>query len=100
MRADAFSWPLCVRSRRPGDRLAARGGAKRVDAILSELGLGGASRDAVPIVEDASGVVAVLASCAGLRDVYRLNDALSGEPVGGYLVLELKGVMNIDAVRR
>lgn len=100
LRADAFAWPICVRSRRPGDRLAARGGAKRVDAILSELGLGGAARDAVPVVEDASGIVAVLASNAGLRDVYRLNDALAGDPVGGYLVLELKGAMNIDAVRR
>jgi len=100
LRADAFSWPLCVRSRRPGDRLATRGGAKRVDAILSELGLSGASREATPVVEDALGLVAVLASSVGLCDVYRRNDALVGEPVGGYLVVELKGVMYIDAVRR
>jgi tRNA(Ile)-lysidine synthetase-like protein len=60
-----------VRSRRPGDAVAARVGSKRVDELLSEWAVPRSARGSVPVVEDADGIVAVLASSAGGRDRYR-----------------------------
>lgn len=71
IRADAFVFPLVVRSRRPGDALALSRGKKRIDELLSEMGLPIADRDRVPIVEDRDGIVAVLGSVFGKRDRYR-----------------------------
>jgi len=102
LRADSFSWPVWVRSRRAGDALRTRGGNKMIDSLAAELGIPAAKRDDIPIIEDVDGIVAFLASRVGGRDVYRRNDALSGVPAPGYLVfdMDLKGVSLTDAIRR
>ena len=74
IRRDAFSFPLVVRSRRPGDELAIRGGSKRLDVLFSEWGVDEADRDRIPVLEDRKGVVAVLGAGYGGRDRYRHND--------------------------
>ena len=74
IRRDAFSFPLVMRSRRPGDELAIRGGSKRLDVLFSEWGVDAGDRDRIPVLEDRDGVVAVLGSGYGGRDRYRHND--------------------------
>jgi len=75
IREGAFSFPLVVRSRRPGDALALRRGSKRLDELLAEWGIPACSRDKVPIIEDRDGIVAVLGAGAGGRDRYRASRA-------------------------
>ncbi len=77
LREAAFSFPLVIRSRRPGDRLSIPGGSKSIDALLAEWGLGIAERDQVPLVEDRDGIVAVLGGRQGAR--YRFRPGLGGE---------------------
>ncbi len=78
IRAGAFSFPLVVRSRRPGDTIASRGGAKRVDELFSEWKIPQAVRDSVAVVEDKDGIVAVLASAWGGKDRYRAASGGNG----------------------
>ncbi len=102
LRADSFSWPVWVRSRRTGDAVRTRGGYKTLDSLAAELGIPAALRDEIPVIEDADGIVAFLASRFGGRDAYRRNDALPVVPAGGYLIfdVDLKGVSLTDAIRR
>jgi tRNA(Ile)-lysidine synthase len=100
LRMDAFSWPLCIRSRRSGDALAIKGGHKTLDALGSEQHIPAHRRGEMVVVEDAGGIVAVLSSSCGGRDSYRLNDGLAGTTAKGFMVLELKGVSLHDAIRR
>lgn len=64
--ADAVLLPLCVRSRRPGDRMAPYGltGSKKVKDMFIDLKIDPDWRDAVPIVTDARGTLLWI---AGLR---------------------------------
>jgi tRNA(Ile)-lysidine synthase len=71
IRADAFSFPLVVRSRRPGDAIASRCGTKRLDALFSEWGISAAFRGRAPVVEDRDGIVAVLGASLGGKDRFR-----------------------------
>lgn len=71
IRADAFSFPLVVRSRRPGDAIALRGGTKRLDALFSEWALPEDARRSMPVIEDRDGIVAVLGAGLGGKDRYR-----------------------------
>lgn len=100
LRLDAFSWPLCIRSRRSGDGIAIKGGHKSLDALASEQRIAPFRRDSVIVLEDSDGIVAVLSSACGGRDTYRHNDSLQGIEAPGYLVLEMKGVSLHDAIRR
>jgi tRNA(Ile)-lysidine synthase len=75
IRADAFRFPLVVRSRRPGDAIALQGGTKRLDALFSEWGLPEALRCAASVVEDRDGIVAVLGAGIGGKDRYRVRSA-------------------------
>jgi tRNA(Ile)-lysidine synthetase-like protein len=100
LRLDAFEWPLVIRSRRPGDMIRLGSGSRQLDRLLSDLRIPASLRDAVPLVEDRVGLVAVLGSKAGSRDIYRRNDALAGQSSPGFLVLEMKGVVSDDAVQR
>ncbi len=63
--------PVVVRSRRPGDVLVRAGGSRRVKRILIDIGVPKGERQAVPIVEDREGVVAVIGSAVGREDVLR-----------------------------
>jgi tRNA(Ile)-lysidine synthetase-like protein len=67
----AFSFPLVVRSRRPGDALSLRRGRKPLDELLSEWGLPAEARGSLPVIEDRDGIVAVLGSAWGGRDRFR-----------------------------
>jgi len=71
IRADSFRFPIVLRSRRPGDSIKIGNGAKRVDELLSEWAVPLAKRGSVVVVEDAGGIVAVLASAQGGKDRYR-----------------------------
>jgi tRNA(Ile)-lysidine synthetase, N-terminal domain/tRNA(Ile)-lysidine synthetase, C-terminal domain len=88
IRADAFSFPLVVRSRRPGDSIALPGGTKRLDLLFSEWALPEASRGRVPIVEDRDGIVAVLGSRLGGSDRYRRGPSGSCDRL---LMVSVKG---------
>ncbi len=82
IRADAFSFPLVVRSRRPGDAIALKDGTKRLDALFSEWALPEDARRAAPVVEDRDGIVAVLGAGLGGKDRYRAfpsSEGSSGE---------------------
>ncbi len=91
IRADSFRFPLVLRSRRPGDCIASGNGAKRVDELLSEWAVPRAKRDSVTVVEDAEGIVAVLASTQGGKDRYRAG------PTGG-LVPEENGARRLAVI--
>lgn len=98
LRLDSFEWPLWIRSRRPGDAIAAATGLKMVDTVLSEYRRhGGTPEDAV-VMEDRSGIVAVFAGQSEPRPVYRRNDSLLATRAPGFLVFDLKGVVRTDAV--
>ena len=73
IRADAFCFPLVVRSRRPGDSISLPGGTKRLDALFSEWALPEEDRARVPVIEDRGGIVAVLGSSVGKKDRYRVG---------------------------
>ena len=88
IRESAFSFPLIVRSRRPGDVLPIRGGRKPLDVLFSEWGLSSSVRDSVPVVEDRNGIVAVLGEVWGGRNRYRPMDGGEGDRL---LSIEVKG---------
>lgn len=100
LRLDAFEWPVIVRSRRSGDVMRLPAGSRQLDRLLADMQVPLALRDTVPLVEDRAGIVAVLGSLVGYRDIYRRNDALDGHASPGFLVLEMKGVVSDDAVQR
>ena len=88
IRADAFSFPLVVRSRRPGDAISLKDGTKRLDTLFSEWALPEDARRAVPIVEDRDGLVVVFAESLGGKDRFRAGS--SGE-CGRRLSVIVKG---------
>jgi hypothetical protein len=93
IRADAFRFPLVVRSRRPGDSIALKEGTKRLDALLSEWAMTERARRSAAVVEDRDGIVAVLASGLGGKDRYRAlaeGHFPSGERAG-HLCIIVKG---------
>ncbi len=100
LRLDAFSWPLIVRARKPGDRIRNAVGWKALDKLLAELGLTLDDRDLVPVLEDSSGIVALLASALGYKDVYRYNADLITRAPPGYLGIAMKGIAEDYATRR
>jgi tRNA(Ile)-lysidine synthetase-like protein len=85
IRADSFRFPIVVRSRRPGDAIASKGGARRLDELLSEWGVPRPSRGSVPVVEDPDGIVAVLGSSLGGKDRYRAGPSGSIVPAGNLI---------------
>jgi tRNA(Ile)-lysidine synthase len=54
---DALSFPLVVRSRRPGDRVRLSGGTKKVKKLLLESRIPPSERHRVPLLVDAEGEV-------------------------------------------
>jgi tRNA(Ile)-lysidine synthetase-like protein len=100
LRLDAFDWPLILRTRKPGDRMRNAVGWKALDKVLAELGLAAEARDRVPVLEDRSGIVALLASALGYRDLYRYNADLITQAPPGYLGIHMKGIAEDYAARR
>jgi tRNA(Ile)-lysidine synthase len=95
IREGAFSFPLIVRSRRPGDALPIRGGNKPLDDLFSEWGILAALRTRIPVIEDRDGIVAVLGSGFGYRDRFRPCGAIDSQSVGDgngrVLCIKVKG---------
>lgn len=98
LRLDSFEWPLWIRSRRPGDAIMTVGGLKMVDALLSERRRDAGAPGTAVVIEDRSGMVAVLPGQSEGGPVYRRNDCLLDTEASGFLVFELKGVVRTDAV--
>ena len=57
-----FSFPLIVRSRKPGDSILTTDGARKLDDIMKSWRLDQGKRNKVPVIEDREGIVAILAS--------------------------------------
>ncbi len=79
IRADAFRFPLVIRSRRPGDAIAIPGGEKRLDELFSEWRLSARLRGLVPVAEDRDGIVAVLGAAFGAKDRFRTGPGPEGQ---------------------
>lgn len=86
-----FEFPVILRNRRPGDRLAQESGSKSVDELLAEWRVPLRLRDRVPVVQDRRGLVALLGSgFPGGRDRHRAA-SVPITPDARSLVIELKG---------
>ena len=81
--------PVVVRSRRPGDILVRAGGSRRVKRILIDIGVPKGERQAVPIVEDREGVVAVIGSAVGREDVLR-RDLRHGQLSQDHVIFQME----------
>ncbi len=85
---------IIVRSRRPGDTVRTCGGSKPMKKVLAELGIPDFARDIVPILEDSSGIFAVLGVPFGFRDVFSREFSLRGSRQDGCeIFLSVNGVL-------
>lgn len=89
---EAFSFPLIVRSRKPGDLVLRPEGHRRLDDIIKTWRLSPAMRDLVPVVEDRQGIVAVLPSAfaRAARPDLALFRNYSGPREGRRLYIRIK----------
>jgi len=97
-----LSWPVCIRSRRPGDSITLSCGHKMVDTLLSHYRIRRSVRDILPVVEDRGGIAALLCSCAGGKDVFRdIDRAGDGHARNGgaeeFFAFDVKGAVLTDA---
>jgi tRNA(Ile)-lysidine synthase len=60
LKADSFTFPLAVRSRKPGDCLETGGVTRRTDDLMKAAGIPPALRSRLPVIEDRRGIVAIL----------------------------------------
>ncbi|TVR54998.1 MAG: tRNA lysidine(34) synthetase TilS [Spirochaetaceae bacterium] len=85
---------IIIRSRRPGDTVRTCGGSKPMKKVLAELGIPEFARDIVPILEDSSGIFAVLGAPFGFRDVFSREFSLRGSRQDGCeIFLSVNGVL-------
>lgn len=84
-----FQFPLSIRTRLPGDRLDTGKGHRPLDQLFRELGISPEKRNLIPIVEDASGIVAIFGFYGGGKNRFRQGVVTSG---ARSLHVELKGV--------
>ncbi|MEM7416545.1 MAG: tRNA lysidine(34) synthetase TilS [Gemmatimonadota bacterium] len=64
----ALRFPLTVRGRRPGDRIAMAGGTRKVKKVLLEARIASRARDEMPLLVDAEGAVLWVPGVARSRD--------------------------------
>jgi tRNA(Ile)-lysidine synthase len=88
-----FSFPFVLRSRLPGDCIHSTGGMKKLDELFSEWKVPPGLRDAIPVIEDRAGIVAVLGRYAGVHDRFR---APNPKGVGRVLSIVMKGARVSD----
>ena len=69
LRADAVRFPLRLRGRRPGDRMCASGGGRKVKRILLEARVPAVTRERVPLLVDGGGRVVWIPGVAELPAV-------------------------------
>ncbi len=77
-------WPLIVRSRREGDSLVLTSGRKPLKKVYNEWDVPKLLRRQIPVLEDRSGIIAVLGKPFGYKnlvnDQYALREKKSDEP--------------------
>lgn len=98
LRLDAFSWPLCLRSRLNGDYMQCSFGTKSLDALSAEKNSSDAMNDLV--IEDRLGIVAFIPDWDFDLAVFRKNDSLSGVDTPWFLFAALKGDIHKNAKRQ
>lgn len=89
----AFSFPLVVRSRRPGDCIVISGKSVRIDDLIKAWRLDGNSGRMLPVLEDERGIVAVLPDALeGMQGLgkARFRD-YEGQRDGRILRINIKG---------
>lgn len=94
-----FEFPLTIRSRLPGDRLAIPGGRKPLDEVLADLKVPREWRDFLPVLEDRNGIMGVLGFPAGVRDRYRAGPGVP-DPNGLRLAVEIEGIGPFRSIER
>ncbi len=72
--------PLLIRSRRQGDRILTRYGARKIKNICSEWGLDEEQKAVVPILEDRDGVLAVIGTPFGRSAVLAARAEIPNAP--------------------
>ncbi len=87
--AEKVALPIVVRSRRPGDGIDLGFGTKKLKKLFSELKIDEAERDAVPVLEDAAGVLAVLGVLSGKKNFVRFGAAVATPDTRRLLTLHL-----------
>lgn len=75
----SFTYPIVVRSRKPGDRIRTGSGSVAVDRLFGSWKILPEDRDIIPLVEDSRGIVAIL---PGSLDGSRIRAAGQGENGG------------------
>lgn len=90
---DSFSFPLALRTRRPGDGFRNAAGTTKVDDALKTWKLDARGRRFLPIAEDREGIVALLPrACEGF-DGYEDRHRTYHGPLGGRrFFIRIKGV--------
>ncbi|TXT47193.1 MAG: tRNA(Ile)-lysidine synthase [Spirochaetes bacterium] len=90
---NAFTFPLVMRTRKPGDLLVVDGHTVLVDDILKDWKVAPSIREVIPILEDSKGILAVMPICLeGYGLPYRKFRSFKG-PLGEEgISLTLKGV--------
>ncbi|HVU49219.1 MAG TPA: tRNA lysidine(34) synthetase TilS, partial [Polyangia bacterium] len=85
--ADALSWPLVLRARRPGDRMRPRGGrgSRKLSDLLIDAKVPRAERDRLPVLATSAGVVLYV---PGLRPA---ADARPSAQTSRYLAVTVVG---------
>lgn len=79
--------PIVLRSRREGDVIHLEYGRKSVKKILSEWKILPRKRWEVPVIEDQRGIVAVLCSFLGKKDLVRKESCEAGCNIGQKIIL-------------
>ncbi|MCX7026882.1 MAG: tRNA lysidine(34) synthetase TilS [Spirochaetes bacterium] len=89
----SFEFPLVIRTRMPGDRIAIEKGSSLVDDLMKAWGIKPELRKIVPIVEDSRGIAAVLPGAMENPPAEReLHRYYSGPLSGRQFFIRVKGV--------
>jgi tRNA(Ile)-lysidine synthetase-like protein len=86
---DSFSFPLVLRSVRPADKIAIKGGKKLVNDLLAEWGVPEAERSMVPVLEDEQGILCVCGGSLGFRNRFAERGFAPGSADGRYMALKV-----------
>jgi tRNA(Ile)-lysidine synthetase-like protein len=83
-KAQKVTPPFVLRSRKIGDRIDLGFGTKRLKKLFNEWRAGPAEKDAIPVLEDGRGILAVLGGLCGFKNVVRREaDAFPERPGEG-----------------
>lgn len=86
---ETFSFPLVLRSVRPADKIAIKGGKKLVNDLLAEWGVPEDERPVVPVLEDGRGLVCVWGGPLGYRNRFAERGFDPRSADGRYMALKV-----------